>query len=62
MSPRATSPSPGRRWPGGHEGAGIVEEVGPNTAGWSVGDHVVLSFLPACGLCQVVRVGDAEPV
>jgi S-(hydroxymethyl)glutathione dehydrogenase/alcohol dehydrogenase len=37
---------------GGHEGAGIVEEVGPNTPGWSVGDHVVLSFLPACGLCK----------
>lgn len=37
---------------GGHEGAGIVEEVGPNTPGWQVGDHVVLSFLPACGLCR----------
>ncbi len=37
---------------GGHEGAGIVEEVGPDTQGWSVGDHVVLSFLPACGLCR----------
>jgi Zn-dependent alcohol dehydrogenase len=37
---------------GGHEGAGIVDEVGPNTPGWAVGDHVVLSFLPACGLCR----------
>jgi NDMA-dependent alcohol dehydrogenase len=37
---------------GGHEGAGVVEEVGPNTAGWTVGDHVVLSFLPACGHCK----------
>jgi NDMA-dependent alcohol dehydrogenase len=37
---------------GGHEGAGIVEEVGPHTMGWEVGDHVVLSFLPACGLCR----------
>jgi S-(hydroxymethyl)glutathione dehydrogenase/alcohol dehydrogenase len=37
---------------GGHEGAGIVDEVGPNTPGWEVGDHVVLSFLPACGLCR----------
>jgi NDMA-dependent alcohol dehydrogenase len=37
---------------GGHEGAGIVEEVGPNTPGWEAGDHVVLSFLPACGLCR----------
>jgi len=37
---------------GGHEGAGIVEAVGPNTPGWEVGDHVVLSFLPGCGKCR----------
>ncbi len=37
---------------GGHEGAGIVEEVGPHTPGWEVGDKVVLSFLPACGVCK----------
>jgi S-(hydroxymethyl)glutathione dehydrogenase/alcohol dehydrogenase len=37
---------------GGHEGAGIVEQVGPNTPGWEVGDHVVLSFLPGCGRCR----------
>jgi NDMA-dependent alcohol dehydrogenase len=37
---------------GGHEGAGVVEEVGPNTTGWAVGDQVVLSFLPMCGLCR----------
>lgn len=37
---------------GGHEGAGIVEAVGPNTPGWEVGDHVVMSFLPGCGKCR----------
>ena len=37
---------------GGHEGAGIVAEVGPNTPGWDVGDRVVLTFLPMCGLCR----------
>ena len=37
---------------GGHEGAGIVEQVGPNTPGWEVGDHVVMSFLPGCGRCR----------
>src|SRR5262245_51035124 len=37
---------------GGHEGAGVVEVVGPNTPGFEVGDHVVLPFLPACGLCR----------
>ncbi|MGB5755292.1 MAG: NDMA-dependent alcohol dehydrogenase [Acidimicrobiales bacterium] len=37
---------------GGHEGAGIVEQVGPNTPGFEVGDHVVMSFLPGCGRCR----------
>jgi NDMA-dependent alcohol dehydrogenase len=37
---------------GGHEGAGIVEEVGPGTPGWRAGDKVVLSFISTCGLCK----------
>lgn len=37
---------------GGHEGAGVVEQVGPNTPGFAEGDHVVFSFLPACGRCR----------
>jgi NDMA-dependent alcohol dehydrogenase len=37
---------------GGHEGAGVIEEVGPNTPGWKVGDRVVLAFLPSCGRCR----------
>ncbi len=37
---------------GGHEGAGVVVEIGPNTPGFEVGDHVVLSFLPGCGKCR----------
>jgi S-(hydroxymethyl)glutathione dehydrogenase/alcohol dehydrogenase len=37
---------------GGHEGSGVVHEVGPNTSGWEVGDHVVMSFLPGCGRCR----------
>lgn len=35
----------------GHEGAGIVREVGPSVARAAVGDHVVLSWAPACGEC-----------
>jgi S-(hydroxymethyl)glutathione dehydrogenase/alcohol dehydrogenase len=42
---------------GGHEGAGIVEEVGPGVRGLSVGDHVVTSFLPACGACRWCATG-----
>ena len=36
---------------GGHEGAGVVEQVGPGVINLAPGDHVVLSFLPSCGLC-----------
>ena len=35
----------------GHEGAGVVEAVGPRVETVSEGDHVVLSWLPACGRC-----------
>ncbi len=37
---------------GGHEGAGIVAEVGPGVRNLNVGDHVVGMFLPACGRCR----------
>ncbi|MET9327633.1 NDMA-dependent alcohol dehydrogenase [Tsukamurella sp. NPDC003166] len=36
----------------GHEGAGIIEEVGPGVRDLAVGDHVVFSFLPVCGRCK----------
>ncbi len=36
---------------GGHEGAGVVESVGPGVQTLVPGDHVVTSFLPACGRC-----------
>jgi S-(hydroxymethyl)glutathione dehydrogenase / alcohol dehydrogenase len=35
----------------GHEGAGVVEAVGADVATVAEGDHVVLSWLPACGRC-----------
>ena len=34
----------------GHEGSGIVEQVGAGVSGIHPGDHVVLSF-PSCGRC-----------
>jgi S-(hydroxymethyl)glutathione dehydrogenase/alcohol dehydrogenase len=37
---------------GGHEGAGIVTKAGRNGKGLKEGDHVVFSFLPACGHCR----------
>jgi S-(hydroxymethyl)glutathione dehydrogenase/alcohol dehydrogenase len=42
---------------GGHEGAGIVTEVGPGVEELAVGDHVVLSFIPACGTCPACQSG-----
>ena len=41
----------------GHEAAGIVEEVGPNVTSCKVGDHVVLSFIPSCGVCSFCVAG-----
>jgi S-(hydroxymethyl)glutathione dehydrogenase/alcohol dehydrogenase len=35
----------------GHEGAGVVVSVGDGVESVSEGDHVVLSWLPACGRC-----------
>ncbi|MDG4667892.1 NDMA-dependent alcohol dehydrogenase [Mycobacterium sp. 236(2023)] len=42
---------------GGHEGAGIVREVGSGVIGLAPGDHVVASFLPACGRCRFCSTG-----
>ena len=36
----------------GHEGAGVVEEVGAAVSGIARGDHVVLTFIPSCGRCR----------
>lgn len=42
---------------GGHEGAGVVEAVGPGVTRVSVGDHVVASFIPVCGQCRYCSSG-----
>ena len=41
----------------GHEGAGVVEEVGAAVRGIAVGDHVVLSWKRNCGLCEMCQKG-----
>jgi len=37
---------------GGHEGSGIVTEVGSNVTQVALGDHVAVSFIPSCGTCH----------
>ncbi|MFB9931146.1 NDMA-dependent alcohol dehydrogenase [Amycolatopsis halotolerans] len=41
----------------GHEGAGIIEDVGPGVTRVKPGDHVVCSFIPNCGVCRWCSTG-----
>lgn len=41
----------------GHEGAGIVREVGPGVTSLAPGDHVITLFSPECGRCPNCRSG-----
>lgn len=42
---------------GGHEGAGIIEEVGPGVRSLQPGDHIVTAFIPGCGRCRWCATG-----
>lgn len=41
----------------GHEGSGVVTELGEGVTSLAVGDHVVLSWVPPCGECRYCRSG-----
>jgi len=41
----------------GHEGSGIVDELGEGVTSLSIGDHVVLSWVPSCGTCRYCLLG-----
>jgi NDMA-dependent alcohol dehydrogenase len=45
---------------GGHEGGGIVMEVGAGVASVKPGDHVVFGFIPACGRCSSCADGHSN--
>ncbi len=45
---------------GGHEGAGVIEEVGPGVTRLKPGDHVICSFLPVCGHCRWCSTGKSN--
>ena len=41
----------------GHEGAGVVVEVGPGVTSVAVGDHVIPLYTPECGQCKFCASG-----
>jgi S-(hydroxymethyl)glutathione dehydrogenase/alcohol dehydrogenase len=45
---------------GGHEGAGVVMEVGEGVSWLQPGDHVVFGFIPSCGRCVPCATGHSN--
>jgi Zn-dependent alcohol dehydrogenase len=41
----------------GHEGAGVIEEIGSEVRSVSPGDHVVIATLASCGTCRACNTG-----
>lgn len=41
----------------GHEGVGIVEEVGASVSNFKKGDHVIISCITSCGKCDYCKRG-----
>ena len=41
----------------GHEGSGVIEELGEGVDDFEIGDHVVFIFVPSCGKCISCKEG-----
>src|SRR6266496_2040760 len=41
----------------GHEGVGVIEELGPGVRNFEIGDRVVIPSTIACGNCSYCRAG-----
>ncbi|MDB5025282.1 MAG: zinc-dependent alcohol dehydrogenase family protein [Mucilaginibacter sp.] len=41
----------------GHEGVGIIEEVGSGVSNFKKGDHVIISCITSCGKCEYCKKG-----
>src|SRR5689334_18386956 len=44
----------------GHEGAGVVREVGPGVTSVKAGDHVIPLYTPECGKCKTCLSGKSN--
>jgi S-(hydroxymethyl)mycothiol dehydrogenase len=47
----------GYPWLLGHEGAGVIEQVGPGVTNVKAGDHVILAWRAPCGNCRFCLAG-----
>ena len=45
---------------GGHEGSGVIEEVGPGVRDLKPGDHFITSWMPYCGHCRFCMMGKSN--
>jgi len=41
----------------GHEGVGVIEEVGSSVSNFKTGDHVLISCITSCGKCEYCKKG-----
>ncbi len=41
----------------GHEGVGIIEQIGGNVSNFKIGDHVLISCISSCGRCPNCKKG-----
>ncbi|MGZ3754768.1 MAG: zinc-dependent alcohol dehydrogenase family protein [Mucilaginibacter sp.] len=41
----------------GHEGVGVIEEVGKSVTNFKKGDHVIISCITSCGKCEYCKKG-----
>jgi alcohol dehydrogenase len=41
----------------GHEGVGVIEEIGSSVSNFKKGDHVIISCVTSCGKCEYCKKG-----
>jgi alcohol dehydrogenase len=41
----------------GHEGVGVVDQIGAGVGGFKIGDHVLISCISSCGRCENCKKG-----